>query len=85
MSREGTVPVDKNTTKVGFIGLGIMGAPMAGHIMDGGYALHVYNRTKASAEDLIGRGAQWHDSPAEVARTSPTRLHRVQKAHSVRC
>ena len=62
--------VDKNTTKVGFIGLGIMGAPMAGHIMDGGYALHVYNRTKASAEDLIGRGAQWHDSPAEVARNA---------------
>ena len=64
------MPIDRDTTQVGFIGLGIMGVPMAGHIMDGGYALHVYNRTKASAEALIGRGAQWHDSPAEVARRS---------------
>ncbi len=62
------MPINKNTTQVGFIGLGIMGRPMAGHIMDAGFSLHVYNRTKKSAAPLLERGAWWHDSPAEVAR-----------------
>jgi 3-hydroxyisobutyrate dehydrogenase len=65
---EDDVPIDKNTTQVGFIGLGIMGRPMAGHIMDAGFSLHIYNRTKKSAAPLLERGAQWHDNPAEVAR-----------------
>ncbi|MDY2777690.1 MAG: NAD(P)-dependent oxidoreductase [Collinsella sp.] len=50
--------------KVAFIGTGIMGAPIAGHIMDAGYDLTVYNRTKAKAAGLIERGATWADSPA---------------------
>ncbi len=62
------MPIDKNTTEVGFIGLGIMGRPMAGHIMDAGFSLHVYNRTKKSAAPLLERGARWHNNPAEVAR-----------------
>lgn len=62
------MPIDKNTTQVGFIGLGIMGRPMAGHIMDASFSLHVHNRTKKSAAPLLERGAQWHDNPAEVAR-----------------
>lgn len=64
------MPINKNTTRVGFIGLGIMGLPMAGHIMDAGFALHVNNRTKKSGAPLLDRGAHWHDSPAEVARNS---------------
>jgi 3-hydroxyisobutyrate dehydrogenase len=55
--------------KVGFIGLGIMGASMAGHILAGGHALHVYNRTRAKAADLVARGAVWHDTPGEIAAT----------------
>ena len=39
-------------TKVGFIGLGIMGGPMAGHVLSAGYELHVHNRTQAKAEHL---------------------------------
>lgn len=62
------MPINKNTTQVGFIGLGIMGRPMAGHIMDAGFSLHVYTRTKKSGAPLLERGAQWHDSPAEVSR-----------------
>lgn len=56
--------------KVGFIGLGIMGQSMAGHLLDAGHDLNVYNRTRAKAEDLIGRGAVWCDSPGEVAAAS---------------
>jgi 3-hydroxyisobutyrate dehydrogenase len=55
------------TKTVGFIGLGIMGQSMAGHILSGGYKLHVYNRSRAKAEALIARGAVWHDTPGEIA------------------
>ena len=53
--------------KVAFIGTGIMGARIAGHILDAGYDLTVYNRTKEKAEDLLARGAHWADSPAQAA------------------
>ena len=52
---------------VAFIGTGIMGARIAGHILDAGYQLTVYNRTKEKAEGLLARGATWADSPAEAA------------------
>ena len=44
-------------TKVGFIGLGRMGHGMAGRYLDAGFAVAVWNRSKAKAEDLIARGA----------------------------
>ncbi len=53
--------------KVGFIGLGIMGRSMAGHILTGGYELHVFNRSRDKAEDLAARGAVWRDTPGEIA------------------
>lgn len=53
---------------VGFIGTGVMGASMAGHLIDAGYPLQVYTRTRAKAEALLERGAAWNDSPAELAR-----------------
>lgn len=59
--------VNRNDTHVGFIGLGIMGRSMAGHLQDAGYKLHVYNRTKSKADELLAGGAQWHDSPGQVA------------------
>jgi 3-hydroxyisobutyrate dehydrogenase len=52
---------------VGFIGLGIMGRHMAGHVMAGGYKLHIYNRSRGNAEALIAKGAVWHDSPGALA------------------
>jgi 3-hydroxyisobutyrate dehydrogenase len=55
---------------VGFIGLGVMGASMASHLLGGGYELTVYNRTKEKAEPLIEKGARWADTPAEVAAAS---------------
>ena len=53
--------------KVAFIGTGIMGAPIAGHLLDAGYRLTVYNRTRSKADGLLARGATWADSPAEAA------------------
>lgn len=56
--------------RLGFIGLGIMGKPMAGHLLSAGYPLTVFNRTRSKAEELLERGAEWGDSPAEVASRS---------------
>lgn len=52
---------------LGFIGTGVMGACMAGHLLDAEYEVHVYNRTKSKAAALTAKGAIWEDSPAEVA------------------
>lgn len=52
---------------IGFVGTGVMGRSMAGHLMDAGYALRVFNRTRAKAEPLLERGAVWCDTPAATA------------------
>lgn len=64
---------DKTTAsrpRIGFIGLGIMGRPMAARILLGGYRLTVHSRTRASAEPVLASGAVWAPSPAAVARAS---------------
>ncbi len=53
--------------KVAFIGIGVMGKSMAGHLLEAGYPVSVFNRTKSKADDLVARGAVWADSPAEAA------------------
>src|SRR5437016_2650127 len=53
--------------KTAFIGTGIMGAPMAGHLLAGGNTLTVNSRTKSKAEELISRGARWAHTPREAA------------------
>jgi len=52
---------------LGFVGTGIMGNSMAGHLIDAGFDLHVYNRSRDKAEPLLARGAVWHDTPAGLA------------------
>jgi 3-hydroxyisobutyrate dehydrogenase len=59
--------VDPASTVVGFIGTGVMGRSMAGHLMSAGYPLHVFTRTKSKADDLVARGVTWEDGPAAVA------------------
>jgi 2-hydroxy-3-oxopropionate reductase len=56
--------------KVGFVGLGIMGASMAGNLLEAGHELVVHNRTRNKAEQLVARGASVADSPREVAENS---------------
>jgi 3-hydroxyisobutyrate dehydrogenase len=57
-------------TRIGWIGTGIMGASMCGHLMAKGFPTTVCNRTKAKAEPLVQRGARWADSPKAVAEQS---------------
>lgn len=54
--------------KVAFIGTGIMGAAIAGHLLDAGYTVTVYNRTREKAEALLARGALWADSVSKAAK-----------------
>jgi 3-hydroxyisobutyrate dehydrogenase-like beta-hydroxyacid dehydrogenase len=54
-------------TRVAFIGLGRMGHGMAGRYLDAGFTVTLWNRSKAKAEDLIARGAQWATSPEDAA------------------
>ncbi len=53
--------------KVGFIGLGNMGAPMCGWLLEAGYPLVVFDLRRQAAAGLVTRGAAWADSPARVA------------------
>jgi 3-hydroxyisobutyrate dehydrogenase len=55
------------TQRLAFIGLGIMGGPMAGHLLAAGHSLVVNTRTRARAEALLARGARWADTPAQAA------------------
>jgi 3-hydroxyisobutyrate dehydrogenase len=52
--------------KIGWIGTGIMGGSMAGHLQEAGHELYIFNRTKGKAESLLNKGAHWCKSPAEV-------------------
>lgn len=56
--------------KIGWIGLGVMGGPMAAHVQKGGHQLFVYNRTKEKAEPLLRDGALWCDSAAQVGESA---------------
>jgi 3-hydroxyisobutyrate dehydrogenase len=56
--------------RIGFIGLGIMGRSMAGHLLAAGHPLRVYNRTRASAQPLLDAGAVWCETPGAVAASS---------------
>ena len=56
--------------RVGFIGLGIMGRPMAGNILKAGYPLTVYNRTRSKSEEFASQGAKVAETPAQVAESS---------------
>jgi len=62
--------VDPGSTRVGWIGTGVMGLSMCGHVLDAGYAVTVHNRTRERAQPLLDKGAAWADTPAEVAAVS---------------
>ncbi|MCQ6275083.1 NAD(P)-dependent oxidoreductase [Bacillus sp. V3B] len=54
-------------TVIGFIGTGVMGKSMAGHLLSVGYPIIVYNRTKEKADELLQKGATWVSTIKEVA------------------
>lgn len=54
-------------TPIAFIGTGVMGRSMAGHLLQAGHPLHVHNRTRAKAQALLDAGALWHDTAGAAA------------------
>jgi 3-hydroxyisobutyrate dehydrogenase len=56
-----------NALSVGWIGTGVMGLPMCGHLLAAGFPVKVFSRTKERALPLVEQGAQWCSTPAEVA------------------
>jgi 3-hydroxyisobutyrate dehydrogenase len=58
------------TTRIGWIGTGVMGSSMCGHLIAKGFSATVYNRSKSKAEGLVSKGARWADSPRAVAEAS---------------
>lgn len=54
--------------RIGFIGIGVMGAPMAGHLLKAGYSVAVYARRKEAADALVSQGAEFCSSIAQCAR-----------------
>jgi 3-hydroxyisobutyrate dehydrogenase len=57
-------------TRIGWIGTGVMGSSMCGHLANAGYSVTVYSRSRKKAETLLGKGATWAGSPKEVAQNA---------------
>jgi 3-hydroxyisobutyrate dehydrogenase len=64
-------------SRIGWIGTGVMGASMCGHLLDAGYPVTLYTRTKSKAQPLLDRGAVWADSPGAVCALSNATLTMV--------
>ncbi len=64
------IPVISKDTRIGWIGTGVMGRHMCGHLIDAGYQTTVYNRSPKKASELVDKGAVLVDTPAQVARAS---------------
>lgn len=62
--------ISPESTRIGWIGTGVMGTSMCGHLLDAGYPVTVFNRTRARAEPLLARGAVWAASPRAVAQAA---------------
>jgi 3-hydroxyisobutyrate dehydrogenase len=58
------------TTRLGWIGTGVMGQSMCSHLIAKGFAVTVYNRSRAKAQQLLEKGAAWANSPKQVAHSS---------------
>jgi 3-hydroxyisobutyrate dehydrogenase len=57
-------------TRIGWIGTGVMGSSMCGHLIKQGFAATVYNRSRTKAEPLLAQGAAWADTPRQLAAQS---------------
>ena len=60
------IKIEKNTS-IGFIGIGIMGASVVSHLLNSGYSVTIFNRTKEKAKSLLEKGAIWAENPKEIA------------------
>ena len=65
-----SAPISAGETNIGWIGTGVMGAAMCSNLLAAGFGLCVHSRTKSKAEPLLEQGADWCDTPVEVAERS---------------
>jgi len=64
------IQIAPETTKIGWIGTGVMGRHMCRHIMEKGFNTVVYTRTRSKAQELIDKGAAWAETPKKLAMNS---------------
>lgn len=76
--------VDPGVTRVGWIGTGVMGHSMCRHLMNAGFEMTIFSRTRAKTDDLIESGAHWADTPQAVAEASDVVFAIVGMPHDVR-
>lgn len=57
-------------SNIGWVGIGVMGRSMCGHLLAAGHSVRVHTRTKASAESILAAGAKWCERPGDVAKDS---------------
>jgi 3-hydroxyisobutyrate dehydrogenase len=62
--------IEPSKTRIGWIGLGVMGRSMCGHLIDRGFSATVYTRTTKTADSVLAKGAEWADGPKTVAEQS---------------
>lgn len=62
--------LSKDNTVIGFIGTGVMGKSMASHLLEAGYQLTIFTRTKEKAAELLEKGAIWSESTRELAQSA---------------
>ncbi len=67
-------PAPTTPEVIGFVGLGLMGAPIAERLRAAGHPLVVHNRTRAKAEPLLAAGARWAFTPKDVGREATAKL-----------
>ena len=65
-----TLSITPGKTRIGWIGTGVMGNSMCGHLMKAGFAATIYSRTKEKSQALLDQGASWAASPKDVAEKS---------------
>ncbi|KAH7851705.1 hypothetical protein Vadar_015608 [Vaccinium darrowii] len=65
-----TDPITPSNTRVGWIGTGVMGQSMCGHLLKAGYTLTIFTRTQSKAQSLLDMGARWAPTPSSVASQS---------------
>jgi len=78
------ITISPETTKVGWIGTGVMGKSMCQHLMKAGYKCSVFSRTKSKSDALVQEGATWRNTPNAIAQNSDVVFTMVGFPHDVR-
>lgn len=77
------MPSHENQERIGVIGLGLMGTALTERLLDHGHRVTVWNRTRAKAEQLLTRGAQWSDNPLRECQRVLISLYTTDVVESV--